>query len=232
MLMVSFALDLNSDGKVTDNESIMPPKPLGLDCLFSHIKDSGAYRSHTWIDPGEPDPGTAEITELRVEEQSPLRAVVLVRAILKHKLLASTIPEKNRPPAGTPVTLRLHFYAGSSLVRLQHTFLFAGDVNYDFLRDLSVAIPLPSEAGNIARSLDGDRTEELPRVGVRFGVLQEGPDSAMAWLYRGGREAMIGDRAAKATGWLDVAGPRWGLSVALPRMREMFPKRSAWTTSL
>jgi len=227
-LVLAVALDQNGDGKVADGEVVVPPSEGILGCTFSHVANPGAYRSRTWLDPGQPDPGLAEVTELRVEEQSPLRAVVLVRANLKHKLLASTIDQKLRPPVGTPVSLRFHLYAGSALVRIQHTFMFAGDVNHDFLRELGLRLPLPAIPGEkVTASLDGAQVA-LTRGG---GLLQQNPDSAIAW-QPDGKLAAIGGRA---DGWLDVSGGKWGVTVGLRHMREMWPqeievaKDGVWT---
>ncbi len=150
-----------------------------LTCLFSHVKDPERYRSGVWTDDGEADPGIVQVTDLRIEERSPLRAVILLRANLKHKLLASTIDAKNRPPAGTPVSVRFHLYANSPLVRIQHTFMLTGDVRYDYLRELGVCLPLPPSPNQKVRvGLDG-ATVMLDRA--TMGLLQEDPDSAVVW---------------------------------------------------
>ena len=239
-LALGVALDLNGDGKVTDGETVIKPGGAVFGCTFSHIKDTERYVSQTWLDPGELDTGAVEVTALKVEEQSPLRAVVLVRANLRHRLLASTIDRKQRPPAGTPVTLRFHLYAGSSMVRLTHTFMFAGDVRFDFLRELGIRLPLAVEAGQKVRtSLDG-REAEMPRDG-EGGLLQEGADSALAWraAARGDMTPSPGEarpdkpavahaeavaRGREADGWLDVSSGRWGVTVGLRGMRERFPQ--------
>ncbi|HPD14303.1 MAG TPA: hypothetical protein PLE19_05105 [Planctomycetota bacterium] len=233
-LALTIGLDLNGDGKVTDDETIVKPGPDIFGCAFSHIQDTETYRSRTWCDPGEADPGVAEVTELKVEEQSPLRAVVLVRANLKHQLLASTIDPKHRPQVGTPVSLRFHLYAGSATVRLQHTFMFAGDVTRDFLRQLGVRLPLPAEPRQtVTASVDRRKGLEWPREG-ESGVLQEGADSALLWQAAGPKVREL-ERGCEATGWLDVTGTRWGVAVGLRRMREMWPqeihvdKEGVWT---
>jgi hypothetical protein len=220
-LAVSGGLDLNGDGRIAEDETVVRPGGEVLGCTFSHVQDSEHYPSGIWLDPGMPDPGAAEVAEIRVEEQSPLRAVVLVRANLKHKLLASTIDAKQRPQTGTPVAVRFHLYAGSPAVKVTHTFMFAGDVRHDFLRELGVRLPLPAEDGRkITMSLDGAAVETM---GGEAGLLQDGADSAVAWRADGGKaEVMACGR--QADGWLDVSGPRWGVTVGLRGMREMFPQ--------
>ncbi|MBN1442936.1 MAG: hypothetical protein JXA90_09510, partial [Planctomycetes bacterium] len=217
-------------------------------CAFSHVDDPARFPSGVWIDPGRPDPGRAVVRELRVEERSPLRVVVLVRASLRHRRLASTIPAAHRPEDGTPVSLRLHFHAGSPLVRVQHTFLFAGDVRFDYLRELGLLLPLPARArATVRTSVDG---AEVDLSGAdEAGILQESSDSALAWKAwraRGGssegkqgRQPEPGPRGSgkpaveipargrAADGWLDVSGERWGVVVGLRRMREMHPQEIA-----
>jgi len=222
-LALTIALDLNGDGKVADDEVIVKPGPDVFGCTFSHVEDTVSYPSRMWLDPGEPDPGVAEVTELRVEEQSPLRAVILVRANLKHKFLASTVDQKHRPQVGTPVSLRFHLYAGSATVRLQHTFMFAGDVTHDFLRQLGVRLPLPAEPGQIVTaSLDRRVGQSWTRQG-EGGVLQEDADSALIWQAAAPKGPVVA-RGREATGWLDVSGPKWGVAVGLRHMREMWPQ--------
>lgn len=232
-LRLGIGLDQNTDGRVDDAETIISKATGMLGCLFTHVDDSSKQLSHTWLNHGRPDPGIAQIKEIRVEERSPFRAVILVRADLKHKLLASTIRQEHRPDCGTPVTLRLHFYAGSSLVRVQHTFMFAGDVNHDFLRQLGVCLPLAVAPGQAVRtSVDGVQVER-ERNG-QLGLLQEGPDSGFVWQADGTRTRALA-RGRVCDGWLDVCGPRWGVTVGLRRMREMFPqeihvdRRGIWT---
>jgi hypothetical protein len=221
-LALTIGLDLNGDGEVEEGETIINNATDLLGCMFSHVADPGIYQSGTWRDAGRPDAGVAEVTELRVEEQSPLRAVLLVRAILKHPWLATTIPPQQRPPAGTPVTLRLHLYAHSSLVRLQHTFMFAGDVRYDFLRQLGVRLPFPVGAlAQFRTALDG--AGQSLSTGPSCGLLQDGPDSALAWQNAGDQPRILA-RGQKADGWIEGRGERWGVTVGLRHMREMCPQ--------
>lgn len=221
-LALTIGLDLNGDGKVTDEETVVKPGPDIFGCTFSHIADSQAYRSRVWVDPGEQDPGASEVTELKVEEQSPLRVVVLVRANLKHRLLASTIDQKHRPKVGTPVSLRFHLYANSALVRVQHTFMFAGDVRADFLRELGLRLPLAAQPGQKVRTALDGVVFERARDG-ESGLLQEDADSALLWPAAGWNPGEAAHGRA-ADGWLDVSGERWGVTVGLRGMREMFPQ--------
>ncbi|MBN1422775.1 MAG: hypothetical protein JXP34_28625 [Planctomycetes bacterium] len=219
-LALTVRLDLDGDGRAAEDERIIDGGTGIFGCLFSHVDDSAGYRSGTWIDPGRADPGEEEVTEIRVEERSPLRAVILVRANLKHRFLASTIPPEHRPPAGTPVSLRLHVSAGSSLVRLQHTFLFAGDVRHDFLREIGVRLPLsPNSGRRIRAGIDGKTID----LAGECGILQEGPDAALAWRAGEG-DAGAHARGRIAAGWLDASLDRWGVTVGLRHMREMFPQ--------
>jgi len=218
-LGLTIGLDLKGDGQFT---TILKPGADVFGCSFSHIADSEHYPSRSWVDPGDPDPGAAEVTELKIEEQSPLRAVVLVRANLKHRLLAGTIDQKNRPQVGTPVTLRFYLYANSSMLRLQHTFMFAGDVRFDFLRELGIRLPLEVQEGQtVSTSLDGVAFAR-PRNG-EGGLLQENADSALVWPATGWQDADA-THGRLAAGWLDVSGERWGVTVGLRNMREMFPQ--------
>jgi len=221
-LALTIGFDLNGDGKVGADETVIRPGPEILGCLFSHVQDAGSYASRTWVDPGEADPGVTQVTELRVEERSPLRAVVLVRANLRHEGLASTIDPKLRPQVGTPVALRFHLYAGLPIVRLQHTFMFAGDVNHDFLRDIGVRLPLPAEPGQTVQTYVDTTLSERPRDG-ELGVVQENPDSAFVW-QAAGQKTSVAARGRVAYGTLDVCGPRWGVTVGLRHMREMWPQ--------
>lgn len=218
--MLSVGLDRNHDGKVGQDETIIAPGGGFLGCSFNHLGDSAAYASGTWLVPGQEDPGEAEITELKVEEHSPLRAVILLRANLRHKLLASTIDPKHRPPDGTPVSVRFHLYAGSPLVRIQHTFMFAGDVNHDFLRQLGLRLPLPpGQEWHVTGGLSAAGLD----LGSDGGVVQENPDSAFCWRAEVGRGKVVA-RSDRAEGGLTASGKEWSVTVGLRHMREMCPQ--------
>lgn len=82
---------------------------------------------------------SAEIENVVVEQEGPLRAVIKIRgrhAAGTHKLL--------------PFVIRLHFFAGSDEVRILHTLIYDADENKHFIKGvgLSFDIPLNDELHN------------------------------------------------------------------------------------
>jgi hypothetical protein len=74
----------------------------------------------------------SEISQLSVEQQGPLRAVV--------KIEGWHVQGERR---WLPFVLRLYFHAGAESLRVMHSFVFDGDEHKDFLRGLGLRFAVP-----------------------------------------------------------------------------------------
>lgn len=73
-----------------------------------------------------------KITQLSIEQNGPVRAVVKVEG-----------SHTNANRALLPFTVRLYFYAGSEAVRIMHTIIYDADETKDFIRGLGVRFDVP-----------------------------------------------------------------------------------------
>ncbi|MHC4795289.1 MAG: exo-rhamnogalacturonan lyase family protein [Planctomycetota bacterium] len=81
-----------------------------------------------------------------VEEQGPLRVVIHAKG--EHG------DHSGKPFCGWEV--RIHAFAGKPYVRVFHTFTFVGDPEFDFVRDVSLHLPL-----SFARGADGKKSKRV-----------------------------------------------------------------------
>jgi len=77
---------------------------------------------------------TSDITQIEVEQDGPIRAVVKV---------SGTHRETESGRTWLPFSARLYFHANSDAVRMVHTFVFDGDENQDFVSSLGVRFEVP-----------------------------------------------------------------------------------------
>lgn len=76
----------------------------------------------------------SEVGAVTVERSGPLHAVIKIEGL--HRAVAS---ERR----WLPFSVRLSFFAGSSAVRLTHSFVFDGDAHQDYLRGLGLRFNVP-----------------------------------------------------------------------------------------
>ncbi|WP_157071402.1 exo-rhamnogalacturonan lyase family protein [Curtobacterium ammoniigenes] len=77
------------------------------------------------------------ITAAVVEQSGPVRAVIRIEG--EHRAL-----DESR--SWLPFTVRLHFSAGHSGIRLTHSFIWNGDADHDFLAGLGLRLSVPLRA--------------------------------------------------------------------------------------
>jgi hypothetical protein len=87
------------------------------------IPEEGAVKSERF---------TGSIEKVTVEQSGPIRAVVKVEG--RHK---------DGERQWLPFTVRFYFYAGSSAIRVMHTFVYDGNENTDFIRGLGLRFTVP-----------------------------------------------------------------------------------------
>ncbi len=94
---------------------------------------------------GEPQPFSGEISEIVLEQNGPVRAVVKISG--KHAGTSTASSASASPSAAArawlPFVVRLYFYAGGDAVRMIHTIIYDGDEKTDFIRGLGVNFDVP-----------------------------------------------------------------------------------------
>lgn len=90
-----------------------------------------------------------QIDSLRILQEGPVRCCAELRG--KHRL-------EGEDRTLLPFTLRFFFYAGEDRIRIQHTFLYDGDPQSDFVKGIGLAfqVPMDGELFNRRVALCGD----------------------------------------------------------------------------
>jgi len=164
-------LDANSDGKYSEDERIVPSGPYGPPVAagkvgqrnflnFLRLGDEADYPARWGIPSGENSLSTARVQSIEIEDAGPLRVCILVRGKHINPGVASTFP--GRKYEGSDFTLRIEAYAGKSLIRVFHTFVYEGDPKIDFLQSMGLALSINLSDDKAARriAVGGERRIE------------------------------------------------------------------------
>lgn len=95
-----------------------------------------------------------------LEQNGPVRAVVKLTG--KHRPAATELARPEQRDGWLPFTIRLHFFAGSSAIKLTHSFVYDGDPRQDFIKGLGLTfdIPFAEEPHNRHIRFVGDNSTE------------------------------------------------------------------------
>lgn len=153
------------------------------------------------------------VGRLLVEQAGPLHAVILVE---------SRWPESGRPSSGFSHRARIHAYAGSPLIQVDHFV-----ANTDDRPARNVEGSMSSKVG--ARSV----TIPVRLPGGARGVLTESGESKVPGQVDFSSEASaLGQkepRNARPGGWLSARSERGAFSFGIENFQELFPKALRWT---
>lgn len=146
------------------------------------------------------------VTRLVVEEHGPVRAVVRAEALAA----GGTRP--------IPITLRFHAYAGSTCLRIFHTFVFTCEPYEEFIEEIGYEFALPAAHADqppreyLATDLDGRRISGLA---APLRLFQREHDRYEATL-----DGKPTEGGARLAGWLDAGG----VAVAVRNFHRQYPK--------
>jgi hypothetical protein len=99
--------------------------------LIAQLEDRSQYATRRIL---AEDDFVSRVDSAVLEQAGPVRAVVKITGFHQS-------PTSGR--AWLPFTVRLTFYAGSSAIRLVHSFVFDGDEKTDFIKGLGLAFTVP-----------------------------------------------------------------------------------------
>jgi len=218
------AFDRNGNGRYEATEAVIGPageseQRYFLD--FLHRPRDEHYR--TW---GNHMPGgvvgrsTVQITELKLEEAGPLRAVILIRG--KHKVpkLAARIADQIRYEGESDFTVRIHAFRASGELRVQAHFVLDGVPDDDFVRAWGVRLPVgrgmkfTTPAGGPGEMGDG-MARLSPNGATPFAALtQTSADAFKVWASDADRAAQnLVAGGKRSAGWVDFSNDEWGVTV-------------------
>jgi len=158
------------------------------------------------------DASKVRLTGVTLEKAGPLHAVVRIDGKYTYRLVGSTIRGTD-VKGDCPFRVRIHAYAGQSLLRIEHFFVYEGDGDHDFVRSLGLKVPLPggSDAGRIrCIGRDGVRRPAGPLAGL----YQQSADAFELW-NSDGRAPRVIDRGRRFEGVLDVTAGGVGVAVGV-----------------
>ncbi|WP_462409506.1 exo-rhamnogalacturonan lyase family protein [Neobacillus sp. Marseille-QA0830] len=91
----------------------------------------------------------SKIIQVEMEQKGPLRSVIKIEGVHQEHSKETTL---------LPFILRLYFFAGTSTVRLVHTFLYDADPQTDFIKGLGMefSVPVKGELWNRNIRFTGD----------------------------------------------------------------------------
>lgn len=152
---------------------------------------------------GQGEAYVGEIERVSVEQRGPVRAVVKIDG--KHK---------GPGRAWLPFSVRLYAYAGSSHLRIVHSFIFDGGADRDFISALGIRVDVPMSAASHDRhirfALGEDRlfAEAVrPLTGLRSAL---SPDDAIREAQVAGRQTPSLDHFPERLRKFLPRVPQWG----------------------
>ena len=191
---------------------------------FIHVTSTAARPVETVACSGVSDPSRVEVDQLTVEEAGPIHGVVLVRGNYRYQHVASTIEGITK--AGVcPFTIRLHFWAGSRLVSMEHFFAFDGDPDVDFVRQSGIGLSLPPicQADTLSFGADTGRTRRA-LAGKAAGLYQGSPDHFEVWETGANGVINTVARGCRADGWVHAYGPQVGVAFGVRQFWQQYHK--------
>ncbi|MBI4023588.1 MAG: hypothetical protein HY360_01315 [Verrucomicrobia bacterium] len=205
----SIRLDLNRDGRFTDNEELVS-------------KAGGAF----YVIDSKGRRGVLQAQKLAVELQGPRHSVVRVEGEYRTE-------NGERNAAGI---VYFHFYAGLPNVRISHKLIVTEETLDLWFRD--IGIELPVELGGTTAVASFNDAHDKP-MSVHTTNLQPGQQAVMVqhtFPHFGHRESRFSIQidsngssselvAGAACGdWADLSSSRAGLAAQMPAFAEQFPK--------
>jgi hypothetical protein len=219
---------------------------------------SGAFLSEVWLGgkkvvdaAGDPrssfldlfddslDQSQASIKTMKIEESGPIHLVLRLDGEYKYS-------HQTGVPATAPFIMWLHFWAGSSLVKVEHTYIYTGIPTKakrpgdpllteadDQIAAVGLRLPVKvtgnrtyafgGEKGPLKGQIAGTDKEIYLLQSVTAGKPMElPPNGKLGYWVKAGDKTI--DQGKRAIGWADYSGNEWGVTVGIPRMMEEFPK--------
>lgn len=236
-LFEKFAVDQNRNGWFGGGEKVVGAKAGGDAFIDLEHQAPGPAQEENWLLDAAGSPrevfsaaNSVDKFSIEVEEQGPLRAVILMRG-------------EHRSPSGrnfAPFMLRITAYAGKPFVRLSHFFFYNGQPKTDFIRAMGLRFPLSLE-GKLTGSFGAEentRLEMHPQAEAASltEVVKDRFYHLVPWTrdrtvrYRLEQETNNPDiplpvqEGKEAAGWVQLDGDRSGAFLALRDFWQLHPK--------
>lgn len=194
---------------------------------------------------GTLDTSRLQINRIELERSGPLWATFVLRGKYLHDRLGRSLPA--RPDTPSQVDIRIHAFAGQSYVVVEHTFVYEGNPEADFLCQCGLRLPLDLKGDKGKRVTAAAGQERIERWMYADPLLaadspgKPGEGSSLPHWRQGavvqdsydhyrtyklaapaGRPVVV-DEAARSPGWIDIGDNEWGCAVGIVGMAENYP---------
>ncbi|MBM3264030.1 MAG: hypothetical protein FJY97_11480 [candidate division Zixibacteria bacterium] len=171
---------------------------------------------------GENDPPDVRIDVMKIEENGPVHGIVRLTGAYRYRWVGSTIKGISTPGL-CPFSLRLHFYAGTGLIGMEHFFVYDGDPDMDFVRQIGIGFDIGFRIDGMTVGTDAESLSYTCASGA-MGIHQASADHFEIW--KTGKDSFpetigCGRRAA---GWVHVSGEKGGVVFGIRRFWQQFHK--------
>jgi hypothetical protein len=217
-------LDGNGDGRYEESEQVVAPPAFnetrGLFVDVTRVANAQRWRRgagpHWAVIAPRPD-------TFKVEAAGPLCAEFLYEGWHHSETSADMDPWTNVAARTFRYVLRIRAYAGSSTLRVFHTFINTEDPNDIRVRSIGLRLPV-TVAGKPTYTFGGSSPVTAPSDQPHL-LIQEHWDSFR--VERPGADAAsrsVLQQGQTSEGWADLSGASAGLTVAFRDMVKLFPK--------
>ena len=197
------------------------------------------------LPPGTLDESRLQIDKVELERGGPVRATLVLRGRYLHEKLGRSLPD--RPDTPSRVDIRIHAFAGQSYLLLEHTFVYEGNPETDFLARCGLTLPLNLRADKgkrVTAAAGQHRVERWMYANPLFAIdppERANPGNAFPYWRSGGvvhdsydhyktyklaeptGGALTQDEGARAAGWIDISDQQWGCAMGIVGMAENYP---------
>jgi len=173
-----------------------------------------------------------EITELSLEEEGPLRCVILIRGHHKVPQLASRVADEVKYEGQSDFTMRLHVYRDAPVIDGEAHFVFDGVGDDDFVKAWGVRFDAAPGMRFTTLTEDGTVTA-APEADAPFTALtQTSADAFRVWRADGDRlgETVVSE-GKRSAGWVDLSNDQWGVTVGTRWFWQRWPNAIHYDSS-
>lgn len=217
-----FVDELRVDGRVMTETGDETDRRHILD--FVHVDETSDRPTNSATIAGTTDPSRVEIDTLTVEESGPLHAVILIRGRYLYQSVGSTIPALEERGA-CAFSLRLHLWAGRTMLMAEHFFVYDGDPDADFVRQVGLRLPLASVAEATTAAFETDHGLETCSLGNNAcGLHQASADHFELWHTDQSNRPLVFKTGHQSRGWCHICGPSGGVAFGIRQLPEQYHK--------
>jgi hypothetical protein len=221
--------DFHGDGKYGDDEKVVSAADAKTQRNFLnylHVEKSEDYPAMSHFAKGVIDRSRVRIDELTVEEQGPIRVCVRIRGHYLYDKVGSTC--EFPPKLENQFTVRIHAYRNSGLIRAEHTFVYEGDPDHDFVRTMGLALDVKPLAGALAGTSTGRTEADVIEKDAAAGVYVPDADTVETWTVKDRQNPPQAKTVReRISNWVALDNLKWSVTCGIRNGWKLYPN-SVW----